>query len=419
MKKYTLLITMSFLLCFLTTFKTTYAQWEGVYCPMDTTQPINLTKIYFVNQSTGFGISYSLSLYKTIDTGSTWNYINTPPNLSDIVFLNNNTGFIIGEHGISKTTNQGNTWTNLNVNFDSVMFIDFPSNNIGYTISAKGILAKTIDSGNNWNIIDTLNIEPRFSADFSNENIGFICSDSTIRKTDNGGLSWTQQIVTHPLQVAYLGVSNICFPSDSIGYCSAPEGTFSPDSMLIYKTIDAGTNWFLKSIVYAPNCFGQLTFTNDTIGYFSGIFRIKNTIDGGATWQNQYSDCNSNSFFDNIYDIFFLDEAHGFIAGWASGNEFYKTKNGGGVISNIITLENYKANLKVYPNPTSGLFSIEYMQNKKATINIYNISGQLIHSETLAGNTTKQIDLSNYSKGVYLIKIYNAEMIEIQKLVIE
>ncbi|MCF8298812.1 MAG: T9SS type A sorting domain-containing protein, partial [Saprospiraceae bacterium] len=235
-----------------------------------------------------------------------------------------------------------------------------------------------------------------------------------ILKSDNGGVSWTQQTIN-----SNGGVSNICFPSDSIGYCYHHFGGNSIDTLYLFKTIDAGTTWFLKSSVYAMNFITDMTFTNDTTGYFAGFFQVQNTIDGGTTWQYQNSTGICNDFFDNSYDLFFLDNNHGFMAGGFGAGEFYRIDKGGEVISTIDIVEKHQLNLKIYPNPTSGFVSIEYNQRKKATINIFNISGQLIHSEILSGNTTKQLDLSNFSKGVYLIKISNDEMIETQKLVVE
>ena len=54
----------------------------------------------------------------------------------------------------------------------------------------------------------------------------------------------------------------------------------------------------------------------------------------------------------------------------------------------------------VYPNPSTKVINIKMDQFKKARI--YNLSGQI-----LINSTTKQIDLSALSGGVYLINLEN------------
>jgi uncharacterized repeat protein (TIGR01451 family) len=69
-------------------------------------------------------------------------------------------------------------------------------------------------------------------------------------------------------------------------------------------------------------------------------------------------------------------------------------------------------NIKVYPNPTSGLLVIETDALQK--VEIYTISGVLI--ETTDKN---QINLSHYSKGIYLVKISTDKGIALKKVILE
>lgn len=68
--------------------------------------------------------------------------------------------------------------------------------------------------------------------------------------------------------------------------------------------------------------------------------------------------------------------------------------------------------ISVYPNPTSGLLVIE--TNTLQKVEIYTISGILI--ETTDKN---QINLSHYSKGIYLVKISTDEGIALKKVILE
>lgn len=68
----------------------------------------------------------------------------------------------------------------------------------------------------------------------------------------------------------------------------------------------------------------------------------------------------------------------------------------------------------IYPNPTSGQFSLAYNseQNKNTTVKIYNLVGQVIYSESYTSTTgmnTLKFDISNNSQGIYMLEISSAK----------
>ena len=63
----------------------------------------------------------------------------------------------------------------------------------------------------------------------------------------------------------------------------------------------------------------------------------------------------------------------------------------------------------VYPNPTSGKFTMNFLsdKNSEATITIYNLVGQVILTKTISqttGNNTLNFDISNNSQGIYMLE---------------
>lgn len=99
-----------------------------------------------------------------------------------------------------------------------------------------------------------------------------------------------------------------------------------------------------------------------------------------------------------------------------TGYGFYSVKvdstNGCGTMSDNFELkytsinehQNLVNSVSIYPNPNSGIFNIEAEQNLNFTV--YDISGK----EILLGNKVQkihQIDLINYSSGIYFLKIFN------------
>ncbi len=63
----------------------------------------------------------------------------------------------------------------------------------------------------------------------------------------------------------------------------------------------------------------------------------------------------------------------------------------------------------VYPNPSSGIFNIDLKSDVKS-IRVVNLLGQEVYSEAInskTAETTKEINLSSYSRGIYIINLTN------------
>jgi hypothetical protein len=80
--------------------------------------------------------------------------------------------------------------------------------------------------------------------------------------------------------------------------------------------------------------------------------------------------------------------------------------------------------MKVYPNPTSGLFSLEFnsLESGKATVEIVALNGQTVKQRDilLAGKTqTVLFDISAEAAGVYMIKVTSKEGVATQKIILQ
>lgn len=89
-------------------------------------------------------------------------------------------------------------------------------------------------------------------------------------------------------------------------------------------------------------------------------------------------------------------------------------------------LEKVKSNdfIKIYPNPAREFLTIEIenIYNEKTLVEIINISGQSIYKNqfgNLSYKIEEKIDISNYSKGVYFIKVISESTMKIDKLIID
>ena len=71
--------------------------------------------------------------------------------------------------------------------------------------------------------------------------------------------------------------------------------------------------------------------------------------------------------------------------------------------------------IKMYPNPANGN-KIFFNLKKDVNVNIYNVLGKLITSEKVNTNNNS-IDISNFSKGIYLLKINSGKRFITKKLI--
>lgn len=103
----------------------------------------------------------------------------------------------------------------------------------------------------------------------------------------------------------------------------------------------------------------------------------------------------------------------------AAGNmveRHYICNNSSGIVS-IQTLKSQnktssvKAVTSLYPNPTTGKFSIKMVKPlQNAQVEIVNVQGSVIFKSMMNG-TLLQFDLSGKASGTYFIKIFDAERI--------
>lgn len=81
-------------------------------------------------------------------------------------------------------------------------------------------------------------------------------------------------------------------------------------------------------------------------------------------------------------------------------------------VSNFDTSE-----FSVYPNPVSGILSINFQKNVNA-IAVYNMVGQEVLSKT-SSNSISQVDMSSLTNGIYMVKVYADNQVNTVKVVKE
>lgn len=82
---------------------------------------------------------------------------------------------------------------------------------------------------------------------------------------------------------------------------------------------------------------------------------------------------------------------------------------------------NKQLNFEIYPNPGTGKFNLDFTGLKgDYKLEIYNLAGSLIKSEImkLNGDDSRNLDISGYEKGMYMVRLTNGVSNLVKKLVV-
>ncbi|HTN45331.1 MAG TPA: GEVED domain-containing protein [Flavipsychrobacter sp.] len=202
-----------------------------------------------------------------------------------------------------------------------------------------------------------------------------------------------------------------------------------------------GTNpdwrWYLNGaqvttgLIYSSNTLKSgdiVTFTStatDTFCYTQRSISINNTMALFSTPQPPFISLIGNALVSNLSGPVQWFGPRGLIAG-ATGQTYYPdtigtyyaVSNNNGcysapsnklLISLLDIAEIDLKNVKLYPNPTSGLLTIEWTAPTDARVNIYNLAGQGLYYEDIKGKTVTTLDLSRFIDGVYYIVLHGKE----------
>jgi len=159
------------------------------------------------------------------------------------------------------------------------------------------------------------------------------------------------------------------------------------------------------------------------------LFIAKYTTNGDLDWVKAMP--GDETSLNWLQSVAVYDTTHIFAAGHFGnylhiGNEEFSSINRHGFLAmfdfDIVGIkEVYKRNNKefvIYPNPSTGLVTINCKSEFFDKIEIINVTGQMVHSVNITSKNI-QIDLSNSAKGLYFVKIKGDNYYKTEKLIIE
>ena len=331
----------------------------------------SFSNIKFVNDSVGYGLQGSYRFFRTNDGGSSWTIVfeSYGNDLNSFTFVDENTVYLIGdERNCYKSNDGGTTWENMKLEYDDYTCIKFRDKNIGYIIGEK--LCKTTDAGYSWQKL-TLPI-----------------TDIT-----------SSQIVITPNDNVYLGgLNGMVLGShvtyDSISLNSLPAINITHDSAVLLGVAVSNCSDSIENLKFRFS-----PWVNNSFEITATPF---NTSPGSAT---RISAILTGLKPSTQYDFRVIGTYKG-IEYFSESESFYTLEKPQGIT------ENQFSTISLYPNPTSGIVSIN--------------SSEPIHSVELMDYTNRvlnfygsvnSIDLSALPSGVYYLKIHLKDNIAVLKVI--
>ena len=290
--------------------------------------------VKFVNANTGFiaGNGYLVvgggDVLKTTDGGDTWTEVYNGGPCWSGSFLNVNFGAVGGAYRISVTSNGGTNWNTYvvphEIPFDQVIGVSYlDSNNIiGVLNTTFGLVVRSSNRGISWDSIPLNVPAPGGNTDiirgmsFFDFNNGYVVTDyGRILKTTNSGFNWTQdstlKVSSYYQTLTLLGVKNIDINNV---FAFGGGGT-------VFRSTNAGINWAVQTGYqrYLKSVF----FSDQNTGYAAGFEgKILKTTNGGSSWALQNSQTTRR-----LYSLYFTNTNTGFAVG--DTGLILKTTDGG------------------------------------------------------------------------------------------
>lgn len=205
------------------------------------------------------------------------------------------------------------------------------------------------------------------------------------------------------------------YTSTQNGYCNASAstlttqtGTFSDGSSANKYSNNADCSWLIQPV--GANSITLSFSVFDTELNYDGVI-VYDGVNNSAPILGAFTGSTIpppiSSTGGSMYVSFLSDEAlrsNGWIASYNSTklgvNEFY-----------------FDNKLKIYPNPTNGIFTIQSFFENSITAKIYNVLGKQVLKSLSINSGMNTIDMTYLPKGIYLLKVNDLEETKTIKII--
>ncbi len=229
-----------------------------------------------------------------------------PHAANDICFPSQDTGYLAGWGGkLVKTTNGGNNWIESSPlpSSEILTSVHFRSNTDGYLTATNGTWLKTTDGGNTFVIRQNVGYPGSLhDMTFIDDLTGWCTGGNEggsnfVSKTTNGGINWSVQRNFPEQDVPY----SIVFVNHDTGFVCMGTN--------IYRTVNGGSTWNIQfTCGKFISSFDFIGETGYAVGKFGAILKTTNT---GVNW-TVINTFNTNQY---LFECSFLNESTGWVVG--------------------------------------------------------------------------------------------------------
>ncbi|MFN8282314.1 MAG: T9SS type A sorting domain-containing protein [Chitinophagales bacterium] len=402
--------------------------------------------VTFVNNNIGY-TGISSRVYKTINGGDDWTLVSRIDTNAafrtysrSIDFIDEDTGFVgtlsvsTYKGGIYRTTNKGVSWK-------KVLEVSSTSEGVcgmahfGNTVIGVGTYAgmpKLYVSTNYGRSFITYDLSlvasalvdcymvDQFTYYIAGMSLDSLGSKPLILKTTDGGLTFTTVALFNTVS-GYIW--KMYFNSNGVGLASV-ENNFSDPSMngYVLRTTDSGNAWQGHLVDTVKGNFGGVIVLNNNIAFIGdqhnyGMWKSSN---GGVDWQRMPFSADTTRACNRMI---LLDNNKVVISGsyiYTSTGAITGTKNNKYEIAAIHTI---KVNPTLVANTSSVNIALEAMESTMGLVEIFNLNGQVVYKDAIKtfdkGKYNMQVDISNFSKGIYFAVWKTNEIFVQDKFVIQ
>ncbi|MCK9422813.1 MAG: T9SS type A sorting domain-containing protein [Bacteroidales bacterium] len=342
------------------------------------------------------------------------------------IALSGNKGFLLANDAwsagnwIFRTSNGGVTWAEWTTFAGGLKGryyrkVYFHGTNSIFICGAAGKVIRSFDGGNTFDTLTTSPVGDLYNMKFFDSLNGMMVgvgegNTQLTFRSDNGGISWFQVNVPGYNRPFYWIEQGL----DGTVYLG---GELSADSSFIFKSD------FM--VVPSSLAIQNTTLTNGQTKCYNATQTI-NVAGNGTTFTIQNG---GNATLIAGQNIVYLpgtsvDEG-GYMWGYITPNGQYcgtKAPSAPAVLTSqeepISGIE--KSSFKIYPNPTTGNFTLELtgdVQADKISMDVYGMFGEKVLTATLNGERKQEFSLSDRQTAVYFIRVIAGDKIETLKII--
>ena len=282
------------------------------------------------------------------------------------------------DHGIYKSINNGSDWTIFgNPIWDVEAMAISDTNFIAGTANGSNFYNK---STNQWDLKNNGLAKPQIT-------VLAVDGNNIYAGTNGGGVFSTNDAGTNWNQTLYSGIVSSILINDTDFFVAKTDG--------IFLSTDKGTKW-TKLNNGLPSYFWWSVILVSHSKIFAGItgYGVYMSGDNGLNWKPV------NQGLSNLEVISLAADSTYIYAGIRGAGVWKRS------IADIITINHSKAEewFSIFPNPCSGSFVIKSVNYSNAKFELVNSEGKIMQTINLKESKT-EVNITGYSKGLYLIRL--------------